>query len=261
MRAQLDLLLPRTRGDDVEGALDAFPEIDWLLLELELARLDLRVVEDVVDHVEQGVSARANYLGELALLGGQLRIEEEAGHADHSVHRRSDLVAHGGEEGALCLCRRLGLLAGTLELAEVTRLVDRRRGERGEGLDHVRMLRGVEVDLERVERQHPDEAVADQQWDGHPRPDASLDVDILELRVARGGVCDDEGLVPLDQLPGRIVGSAHPVAMPDQFVEVRVALAADDDKLVAVELLDAGTSVGDDLAQLRQDQVEDFGHA
>ena len=112
--AQLDLLLPRTRRDDVERALDALPEIDRLLLELELARLDLRVVEDVVDHVEQGVSARADDLGELALLGRQLRAEEEAGHADHGVHRRPDLVAHGGEEGALRLRRRLRLLASPL---------------------------------------------------------------------------------------------------------------------------------------------------
>ena len=49
--------------------------------------------------------------------------------------------------------------------------------------------------------------------------------------------------------------------MPDQFVEVRIAVAADDHQLVAVELLDAGTSIGHDLAQLRQDQIEDFGHA
>ena len=123
------------------------------------------------------------------------------------------------------------------------------------------MLGGVEVGLERVERQHPDEAVADQQWNCHPRPDASLDVDILELRVARGGVREDDGPVPLDQVPGRIAGSAHAVAMSDQFVEVRIAVAAVDHPLVAVEPLDAGTPVGDDLAKLRQDQVEDFGHA
>ena len=257
--AQLELLLPRTRCDDVERALDTRPEIDRLLLELELARLDLRVVEDVVDHVEQRVSARADHLGELALLGGQLRPEEEAGHADHGVHRRPDLVAHRGEEGALRLCRRLRLLARPLELADVTRLVDRRRREGGEGLCRLRVLGGVEVDLERVERQHPDQAVAGQQRDRHPRPDASLDVDILELGIARCGVRDDHGLVPLYQLPGRIVGSAGAVAMPEQLLEARIALAADDDELVAVDHLDAGTPVGDDLAQLRQDQVEDVG--
>ena len=64
--------------------------------------------------------------------------------------------------------------------------------------------------------------------------------------------------MPLHQLPGRIVGSPS-VAMSEQFVDVRIAVTADDDQLVAVELLDAGTPVGDDLAQLRQDQIEDSG--
>ena len=49
--------------------------------------------------------------------------------------------------------------------------------------------------------------------------------------------------------------------MPEQLVEVRIAVAADDHGLVAVELLDARTPVGDDLAQLRQDQVEELGDA
>jgi hypothetical protein len=66
--------------------------------------------------VQQGVSARADDLGELPLLGRQLVVEEEAGHADHGVHRRPDLVAHRGEEGALRLGRGLGLVAGAPEL-------------------------------------------------------------------------------------------------------------------------------------------------
>ena len=259
--AQLDPLLPRARRDDLERALDALPEIDRLLLELELARLDLRVVEDVVDHVEQGVSARADDLGELALLGRQLVVEEEAGHADHGVHRRPDLVAHRREEGALRLRRRLRLLARPLELAEVAGLVDRRRGERGEGLGRPRVLGGIEVGLERVERQHPDQAVADQQGDGHPCLDASLAVHVLELRVALGGVRDDDGLVPLDEPPRRIVGSPAGVAMSEELLDVRKALGGENFELVAVELLDAGTPIGNDLAQLRQDQVEDFGDA
>ncbi len=65
--AQLDLFLPGARRDDVECALDAFPEVDRLVLELELAGLDLRVVEDVVDHMQQCVAARADDLGELSL--------------------------------------------------------------------------------------------------------------------------------------------------------------------------------------------------
>ena len=38
-------------------------------------------------------------------------------------------------------------------------------------------------------------------------------------------------------------------------------MAADDDHLVAVDLLDAAAVVRDDLAQLRQDQIEDLGQA
>ena len=44
--------------------------------------------------------------------------------------------------------------------------------------------------------------------------------------------------------------------MPEQFVEVRITLAADDHELVAVQLLDAGTSIRHHLAQLRQDEIE-----
>ena len=46
------------------------------LLELELAGLDLRVVEDVVDHVQQCVAARVDDLGELALFLRQLGAEQ-----------------------------------------------------------------------------------------------------------------------------------------------------------------------------------------
>ena len=58
-------------------------------------------------------------LGELALLRRQLGAEQQAGHADHGVHRRPDLVAHRRQERALRLGRRLGLLARLLELGDV----------------------------------------------------------------------------------------------------------------------------------------------
>ena len=98
------------RRDDVERALDALAQVERLALELEPAGLDLREVEDVVDDVEQRVAARADDLGELALLRRQLGAEQQAGHADHGVHRRPDLVAHRREEGALRPGRRLRLL-------------------------------------------------------------------------------------------------------------------------------------------------------
>ena len=140
MRQPSSISFSHARGATISSAPSTHPEIDGSFAELEHARLDLRVVEDVVDHVEQGVPARSYDLDELTLLGRQLRAEEEAGHADHGVHRRSDLVAHRGEEGALRLRRRLGLTR-TLELADVARLVDRSRRERGEGRPRSRARR------------------------------------------------------------------------------------------------------------------------
>jgi hypothetical protein len=211
--------------------------------------------------VEQGVSARADDLGELALLWRQLRVEKQAGHADHGVHRRPDLVAHGGEEGALRLCCRLRLLARPLELADVTRLVDRRRGERRKGLCRLRVVSRVEVGFERVERQHADQPIADEQRDRQPPLDASPAVDVLvEVLEPRRDVRDDDRLEPRDHLAGRIVGPPPVEALSEQFVEVRKAIAADDHHLVALQLLDAGSSIGHYLAQLRENQIEDFGH-
>ena len=105
----------QARGrDDVQRSLHALAQAERLAFEVELAGLDLRVVEDVVDHVQQRVAARPDDLRELALLARQLRAEQEIGHPDHRVHRRSDLVAHRGQERTLRLRRGLGLLAGAL---------------------------------------------------------------------------------------------------------------------------------------------------
>ena len=38
---------------------------------------------------------------EVALLGGEVGVERQVGHADDAVHRRANLVAHVGEELAL----------------------------------------------------------------------------------------------------------------------------------------------------------------
>ena len=47
------------------------------------------------------------------------RVEQQPGHADDGVHRRADLVAHGGQERALGLRGRLGLAPRLLQLADV----------------------------------------------------------------------------------------------------------------------------------------------
>ena len=88
----------------------------------------------------------ADRLGVLALLGGERRVEQQAGHPDHRVHRRADLVAHRREERALRLVGRLGGRARLLGLVEQPHVLDRDHRLVGEGLH--------ERDLDRRERAH-----------------------------------------------------------------------------------------------------------
>ena len=210
-----------------------------------------QIVEAAPAHDHQAVSL--NHLDGTAVVGHDLlQLAEDRLERVFEAQRRPERLRHG-EEG-------LGMLTCALELGEVARLVDGGRGEGGKGLCHLRVFGGVEVGLERVERHHPDQAIADEQRDPHPSLDTAAAVGLLpEVLEPRRHVRDDDRLEPLDQFACGIIGSPPVEALSEQFVEVRKAMAADDHHLVALELLDAGSSVGHDFAQLRQDQVEDFG--
>ena len=94
----VEVLLDGARRDEVERRLDAVAQVERLRLDVHAAGLDLREVEDVVDDREQRVARVADRGDVVVLLGVELRVEQEAAHADHGVHRRADLVAHRGEE-------------------------------------------------------------------------------------------------------------------------------------------------------------------
>ncbi len=113
---QLEFLLGGACGEEVERVLDAFARVARRRLELELARLDAGVVEDVAGERDERLAAGADGLDEVALLGGELGAEEEVGEADDAVERRADLVAHGGEELALGAVARLREVAGLAQL-------------------------------------------------------------------------------------------------------------------------------------------------
>ena len=116
-------LLRRQRRDRADHLVQ--PEVRGL--DIEPAGLDLRKVEDVVDHGEQRRAGVVDLAHVVALLRGERRLERQMRQADDGVHRRADLVAHVREEhrlhlgGFFCLAlgadelRRLGL--------ELTRLL------------------------------------------------------------------------------------------------------------------------------------------
>ena len=124
---ELQPALGRHRRHQVEGALDRAPELERLVVQVDLARLDLGEVEDVVDDREQGVGRRLDRLGVVRLLRVQLRVLEQAAHADDRVHRRPDLVAHRGEERGLGEVRLLGGTPGGQGVLVEPGVVDRDR--------------------------------------------------------------------------------------------------------------------------------------
>ena len=108
--ARLDrqALVRGQRTDQRDGGVHALAQAERRRLELHAPGLDLREVEDVVDDRQQRLAARADDRRLLALLGVEVAAQQQAAHADHRIHRRADLVAHGGEERALRGVRRVG---------------------------------------------------------------------------------------------------------------------------------------------------------
>ena len=95
---ELEVLLIGLRRHHLGRLLHDNTQVEVDHLDVDLSRLDLREVEDVVDHGEQRLRGLADRLRVLALLAVQARREQQAGHPDHPVHRRADLMAHVGQE-------------------------------------------------------------------------------------------------------------------------------------------------------------------
>ena len=68
------------------------------LFELELAGLDLREVQDVVDDHEQALGGDLHPGGQFVLVGVEVGVEQQVRQPDDAVHRGADLVAHGRDE-------------------------------------------------------------------------------------------------------------------------------------------------------------------
>ena len=82
-------------------------------VEVELARLDLREVENVVDDRAAASRPTTCTMSRYSRCSAvELGVERQLRHADDAVHRRADLVAHVGQEFALGAAGGLGRLLG-----------------------------------------------------------------------------------------------------------------------------------------------------
>ena len=90
-------------------------QVECDVFQLHVPGIDLREIQDVVQDGQQGLRRRSHQLGGAELFGSQFGVEEDLDHAEHSVHRRPDLMAHVGKERALRLRGAFGVGPGLLE--------------------------------------------------------------------------------------------------------------------------------------------------
>ena len=185
-RCQLEPLTAGGAGQQLSDLFDGQTHVAVDDLEVELASLDLREVEDVVQDDEQVVGAVANGLDEVPLLVVQLGAQQQLGHADNAVHRRAELMAHVGEE--------LRFEAGRFERrADQPGVLNRDRCLIGERRQVGQLVLAVLARRGRVECEHADHLVPDLNRQAEERHDTAVTVALRE-QVARVvlGVGDEE---------------------------------------------------------------------
>ncbi len=108
---------PGHRVQSLDDAAQQVGKREGDLLQPDLAGLDARVVEDVVEDGQQAFRGGADGLGVLLLPRRQAGFAQQVGHAHNAVHRCADLVAHGGQEAGLGDRGGFGGLSCKLQLA------------------------------------------------------------------------------------------------------------------------------------------------
>ncbi len=117
MDQQLQALVLGAQSDQVDEAVHHLVEPEGHPLQRDPAGLDAVEVQDVVDQVEQAERGAVHLLQVVALARVQAGLQRQVGHADDHVHRRTDLVAHAGQEAGLGAGRVLGRLHRPARLA------------------------------------------------------------------------------------------------------------------------------------------------
>ena len=207
MAADADALGIGARGEQLDDVVGDLAQRNRLRLELEAAGLDLGIVEQVLDQRQQRAGRRRNGADIGVLLGRQLGVGQQLGHAHDAVHRRADLVADGGEEARFRLARELGALAG----------VDQRR--------FGALARG-DVAGDGAVRDRVADLVAHRQLDPGEPADAvrRADRDIGRAQafaVGKGGVRDDADVDA--ELGKRAAGKVAAARLPTRSAKTRLA--------------------------------------
>jgi len=95
---QFELLAAGFEGDCRKQVIQQVLQIEFENLQIELFRLDLRKIQDIVDQSEQRFGAGFDAFGIAPLVRGEFGIEQKIRHTDDSIHRSSDFMTHVGQE-------------------------------------------------------------------------------------------------------------------------------------------------------------------
>jgi hypothetical protein len=121
IECQLEAFAMCLERDHPRHVLDGAAQVGIDLLDVELARLDLGEIQNIVDHGEQRFAAFVNGSRVVALCMVERGIEQQFRHAQHTIDGRADLMTHVGQEFALRAVRSLGGLASRLHLGDHAR--------------------------------------------------------------------------------------------------------------------------------------------
>ncbi|MFM2208861.1 MAG: hypothetical protein RIQ96_504 [Pseudomonadota bacterium] len=112
---QRHALALRGEGQCLQRAVHQLAQLQRRALQLHLPGLDLGEVEDVVDDRQQRLRRLLHHVQIFTRLPGQIGLERQRGHTHDAVHRRADLVAHGGKEHRLGAVGLLRIVARLLQ--------------------------------------------------------------------------------------------------------------------------------------------------
>ena len=133
--AEVDPLLVGFRRQQADGGFDRVEELEIDDFEVDLAGLELRNIQNVVDQGEQRLGAVAHCDRTFALLRCQIGLQQQSVHPDDAVHRGTNLVGHIGEEIRFGAVRLFGGFTRLLEarpIAARAREIERQALETGQ---------------------------------------------------------------------------------------------------------------------------------
>ena len=113
---EVDAFGGRVGAEQLDDFLDQLLEVEFELFDFELAGLDPRKIEDVVDHPQERAGRRTDGRQVVLLTLVEARFGQQLDDADDAVHRCADFVAHVGQEKRLGAARLFRFFFGPLEV-------------------------------------------------------------------------------------------------------------------------------------------------